>query len=128
MSIGADAHVEAVMTTPVKTISADATLREAASRMRSHDIRSLLVPGAETGTITSTDILDAVADDRDVDQNSVEDVMTAGIEWVGTDLRLQEAAAMMTNFGINHLPVRDDDGDYVGMVSSTDLNEILADS
>jgi CBS domain-containing protein len=45
---------------------------------------------------------------------------------VSADLRLGEAAAMMTTYGINHLPVRDHDGDYVGMVSSTDLNETLA--
>lgn len=128
MSTGTKEHVEAVMTTPVETVSADATLREAATRMRAHDIRSLLVPGAKAGIITSTDVLDAVADGRDFEECSVGDVMTAGVEWVGTDLRVQEAAAMMTNFGINHLPVRGDDGDYVGMVSSTDLHEILADS
>ncbi|MFC6974301.1 CBS domain-containing protein [Halomicroarcula sp. GCM10025709] len=32
---------------------------------------------------------------------------------------LTETAAMMTNFGINHLPVVDDD--YIGMVSSSDI-------
>jgi IMP dehydrogenase len=48
-------------------------------------------------------------------------VVTRPVETVETDMRLGEAAAMMTNFGINHLPVVDETGDYVGMVSSTDV-------
>lgn len=123
MGSDTETQVEAVMTTPVETISASATVKEAATTMRTHDINSLLVPGAEAGIVTSTDVLDVVVDGRDPTQCSVADVMTAGVEWVSTDLRVQEAAAMMTNFGINHLPVRDADGDYVGMVSSTDLRE-----
>jgi len=35
---------------------------------------------------------------------------------------------MLTTYGISHLPVRDQHGDYVGMVSSTDIHELLADS
>lgn len=128
MNSDTETQVEAVMTTPVETISADATVREAATTMRAHEINSLLVPGAGAGIVTSTDVLDVVVDGRDPARCSVADVMTAGVEWVSTDLRLQEAAAMMTNFGINHLPVRDADGDYVGMVSSTDLRETFGDS
>lgn len=128
MDSGTEAQVEAVMTTPVETISANASVREAATTMRANDINSLLVPGAEVGIVTSTDVLDVVVDGRDPEQCSVTDVMTGGVEWVSTDLRLQEAAAMMENFGINHLPVRDGDGDYVGMISSTDIREIFTGS
>lgn len=111
------------MTTSVETISRTATVRESVVRMRDEGINSLLVPGAETGIITSTDILDMIADGDDIDQSTVADVMTAPVEWVETDMRLQEAAAMMETHGINHLPVRDQDGDYVGIISSTDFRE-----
>jgi len=114
-------HIEDVMTTPVETISANATVSEAAARMREEAINSLLVPGSEAGIITSTDILDLAAEGRDPEGCHVEDVMTTPVESVSTNLRLQEAAAMMTTYDINHLPVRDDDGDYVGMVASTDI-------
>jgi CBS domain-containing protein len=53
----------------------------------------------------------------------VSDVMTGSVETVPPDLRIEEAAAMMTNFGINHLPVVDDD--FVGMISSTDITARL---
>lgn len=125
MSSGNRAQVESVMTSPVETISADTSVREAATRMRDNEFSSLLVPGAETGIITSTDILDAVADGRDLDDSTVADLMTAPVESATTRMGLDELAAMMTNYGINHLPVRDDDGDYVGIVSSTDLRETL---
>lgn len=126
MSTDPDDQVKDVMTSPLETISSSASVRDAARRMRDDDIKALLVPGGRTGIITSTDILDAVAEGTDPTGATVADLMTAPVESVHWDLRLGEAAAMMTNFGINHLPVRGSDGDYVGMVSSTDLRERYA--
>ena len=114
------------MTPALETVSGEATMSEAAMAMREANISSLLVPGAETGIITSTDVIDAVAEGRDPRTTPVEDLMTAPVESISVDLRLQEVAAMMTNYGVNHLPVRDKDGDYVGIVSSTDLRETIA--
>jgi len=121
-------HVKDVMTAPVETISKNATVSEAATRMRDHRINSLLVPGAEAGIVTSTDVLDAVASERDLTEALVSDLMTAPVESVNKTVQLQEAAAMMTSYEINHLPVRDSHGDYVGIISSTDLREALGDS
>ena len=125
MSIESGTTVEAVMATPVETISKDASIRNAAAKMRDHDFNALLVPGADMGIITSTDILDVVANGLDTETTQVADVMTVPVESVTTDLKLPEAASMMTTYRINHLPVRDNDGDYVGMVSSTDLRNEL---
>jgi IMP dehydrogenase len=52
--------------------------------------------------------------------------MTAPVERVMTSTELAEAATMMINFGIKHLPVMDEHGDYVGMVSSTDTTTEFA--
>ncbi|MFB6090090.1 MAG: cyclic nucleotide-binding/CBS domain-containing protein [Halobellus sp.] len=116
--------VRDVMSTRLVTISPDATLVEAAKRMRDHEINALLVPSTEIAIVTSTDVLDAVARDRDPAEVSVGDVMTGAVETVTPDLRLTEAAAMMENFGFSHLPVVDDD--LVGMVSSTDITAQLS--
>ena len=118
-------RVADVMTSPVETIEADASVREATAVMREHGFNALLVPGRDTGIVTRTDVLDVVVDGEDPGTTTVGDVMTAPVESVTGDLRLGEAAAMMTNYGINHLPVIGDDRDYVGMVSSTDLRETL---
>lgn len=125
MGIDTNTRVESVMTTPVETIRADATVREAARTMRDAGFNALLVPGAETGILTSTDVVNAVAEGYDPERHTVADAMTVPVESVTEEMRVGEAAAMMTNYGFNHLPVRDDDGDYVGMVSSTDLRETL---
>ncbi|MFD1687230.1 CBS domain-containing protein [Halobellus litoreus] len=111
--------VRDVMSKPLVTISPDATLVEAATRMRKESVNALLVPTTELAIVTSTDVLDAVAAERDPAAATVADVMTESVETVPPDLRLTEAAAMMENFGISHLPVVDDD--LVGMVSSTDI-------
>lgn len=128
MEIHNETHVEDAMATPVETISASATLRTAAKRMRDEEINSLLVPGSETGIVTSTDVMDAVAEGYDPEECHVADLMTTPVESVSANLRLAEAAAMMTTYGVNHLPVRDASGDYVGMVSSTDIRDTVGES
>jgi CBS domain-containing protein len=128
MADGSLKHVEDIMTSSVETISKDASVSDAATKMRDQEINSLLVPGADMGIITSTDVLDAVAESRDLQECPVSSLMTAPVESITVDVPLQEAAAMMTTYGINHLPVRDTHGDYIGIVSSTDLRETLDDS
>ena len=126
MASETDRRVQEIMTSSLSTIPSDAELSGAARTMREERISSLLVPGSQTGIITSTDVLDAVAEGHDPQSITVEELMTAPVESIDVGMRLGEAAAMMTNFGINHLPVRDTDGDYVGIVSSTDLREVIA--
>ena len=125
MASETERQVKEIMTHTLSTISSDAPVSEAARTMRDEDIGSLLVSGGRTGIVTSTDVLEAVAHGQDPEATTVEALMTAPVESVDVGLGLSEAAAMMTNFGINHLPVRDSDGDYVGIVSSTDIRETI---
>ncbi|MFW5937411.1 MAG: CBS domain-containing protein [Halanaeroarchaeum sp.] len=111
------------MTTPLETIDPDATLEQAAQLMRKHDINGLVVTASVEGIITSTDIIDAVAEGRDTTELRVADVMTEDVETVTPDLYMEEAAAMLTTYGIKHLPVVD--GDFVGMISSSDVTAHL---
>jgi CBS domain-containing protein len=118
-------RVEEVMSTPLETISASASVTEAAQAMRDHAISALVVTSSPPGIVTSTDVLGVVADGHDPAETAVREVMTAGVESVPPDLLIEEVAAMMTNLGIKHLPVVAGN-DYVGMVSSTDLTAELA--
>jgi len=113
------------MSSPVVTIPRDATVSEAATKMRTENISALLVTTSPPSIITSTDILHAVAEGRDTSGLAVTDLMTESVETIPPTLRVGEAAAMMTTFGIRHLPVVDG-GDYVGMISSTDITEQFA--
>lgn len=115
-----DVRVQDIMSSPVETISRDATVADVATKMRDEDISALIVTTSPPSIVTSTDILDAVAEGSDTSTMDVSDIMTESVETIPPELRVGEAAAMMTNFGINHLPVVQE-GDYVGMISSTDI-------
>ena len=125
METDSTALVRDVMSSPLVTISKRSTLREAAVKMRDEDVSALFVPGSSAGIVTTTDVVAAVADGLDLSTVTVTERMTAPVERVTTGQDLSAAAAMMTNFGIKHLPVVDDDGDYVGMISTTDLTTAL---
>ncbi|WP_345778470.1 CBS domain-containing protein [Haloterrigena alkaliphila] len=125
MSTTDSTRVDDVMSSPLETISKDATIQEAATAMREKGITALVVPSNPPSIVTSTDLLDAAADGRDPTDVRVADVMTESVETVPPDLYLEEVAAMMTSLGIGHLPVVEKD-DYVGMVSSTDVTAELS--
>ncbi|WP_090384183.1 CBS domain-containing protein [Natronobacterium texcoconense] len=116
--------VEDVMSAPLETIAKDATVMEATQQMREKDINALVVRTTPRAIISSTDVLDAVAEGKDPTELEVSDVMTTDVETAAPDLYMEEVAAMMTTYGIKHLPVVDDD--YVGMVSSTDVTAHLS--
>ncbi len=120
MSLKGKSRVNEVMTTPLETVPQDATVSDAAAKMRAEEINALVVTTSPPSIITSTDILDAVAEGRNASEMTVSEVMTESVETVPGTIRTGEAAAMMESLGINHLPVRQG-GDYVGMISSTDI-------
>lgn len=116
--------VKEVMSTPLETISPSASVRDAAEVMREEDISAFVVTTGPRSIITSTDILDSVAEGADPNEAEVRDVMTESVETVTPDLYMEEVAAMMTMYEIQHLPVVDDG--YIGMISSTDVTAQLS--
>lgn len=54
------------------------------------------------------------------------DVMTSPVITVHLDLPLDDAAHLMTRHGVNTLPVTDDDGRLLGVVTETDVFRGLA--
>ena len=119
MDLNDRTRVSDVMSTPLETIGVSEPLREAARRMSGGDISALVVTTGGGCIITQSDIVGAVAEGKDPEETTVRDVMTENVETVTPDLMMEEVAAMMTMYGVKHLPVVDDD--YVGMVSSTDV-------
>ena len=117
-------RVADVMSTPLRTIGGDESVREAARRMRDEGISALVVTAGGGCIVTQSDVVGAVADGLDPEAIAVRDVMTEDVETVTPDLMMEEVAAMMTMYGVKHLPVVD--GDLVGMVSSTDIAEHLS--
>ena len=115
-------RVETVMSTPLETIDASATLADAATRMREEDIKALVVPRDSPSIVTSTDIVRATAEALDPAETTVGDMMTDVVETVSPDHLLEEAAGTMARSEFSHLPVVED-GECVGMVSATDITK-----
>lgn len=115
----------AVKGTQVQSIGPDATVFEAAERMNGHRIGSLVVldEGMPTGIITERDILQrVVAMRRDPDETRVADVMTRELICCQPHTTVEEARGVMKNRRIRHMPVVQESGKLLGLISIGDLN------
>ncbi len=119
--------VSEVMTEAAVTERADDTLAEAARTMWKQQTGSLLVMDGDEllGIVTERDILKAVATGVPLEETRVSDAMTKDLVTVHPASSLREAAAVMTDKGIRHLPVVER-GKVVGIVSQRDLAGVLA--
>lgn len=115
----------------VATISADCTITECALRMRLDHVGSLVVTDATTrpiGMITDRDIaIEVVARGKNPDESKVSDIMTKPVVTATPNEGMVTALARMREFGIRRLPIVDDDGKLVGVISNSNLIEELSD-
>jgi len=120
-------RVSEIMTEAAVLDQADDTLVEAARKMWKQQTGSLLVMDGDdlVGILTERDILKAVAAGARLDEVRISEVMTKDIITVGPQTTLREAAKIMADRWIRHLPVVDG-GKLVGIVSQRDLAGILA--
>jgi len=109
----------------VFSISPHASVHDAALMMNEHRVGALLVmeDGRVLGIVTERDILQkVVAESRDVYATRVREVMTEDVICLTTRHSLEDAAAIMKQRRIRHLPVYDDEKQLVGLISIGDLN------
>ena len=120
-------RVSEIMTNAAVIDQADDTLAEAARKMWQQQTGSLLVMDGEdlVGIVTERDVLKAVAAGVKLDETRVSEVMTKDLVTVGPGTSLREAAKVMTDRWIRHLPVLDG-GKLVGVMSQRDLAGVLA--
>lgn len=120
-------RVSEIMTNAAVTDQPGDTLAEASLKMWDQQTGSLLVmDGNElVGIITERDVLKAVATGVSLEATSVSDVMTKDVVSVGPGTSLREAARIMADRWIRHLPVLDN-GKVVGVISQRDLAGMLA--
>ena len=110
-------------------VAPDATLRQAALLMMSTEVGSVAVEvdGALEGIMTERDILRAVANDADLDQDRVSTWMTEYPDSFTPDMNVEEAAEWMLATGFRHLPVVDGD-EVLGVISIKDVLWAITDS
>jgi CBS domain-containing protein len=111
-----------VMSNEVFTISADASMVEAAQGMAKGKLGSaLIVQGSWlAGIITERDMLRAAASGHDLNGVKVKDWMTKDPITASPDTDTEEAAATMFTHGFRHLPVTTGN-EILGVVSLRDV-------
>jgi CBS domain-containing protein len=109
------------------TVRPTATLREAAEQMAANDVGLVVVlgDGRLLGVASERDIVTAIAEGADVDDERVENVMALDVLSGATTTPASVAAEMMLDAGVRHLPVVDGDR-VVGVVSMRDLLPFVA--
>lgn len=113
-----------IMSTDVKTIQPQESLRRAAQCMRELDVGALPVCDGERllGMLTDRDItVRGIADGLDPDTACVSDVMSPGAQTLTAEQDADEAKRLMGEHQIRRLPVVDAQRRLVGIVSLGDL-------
>ena len=127
-------QVNELMTQNAECIRPDATLQQAAQRMKTLDVGSLPVCDDDrlVGLVTDRDIvIRCVSEGHDPRSDRVRDAMTPEIVYCFEDNDITEVADLMGQKQIRRLPVLNRDKRLVGIVSLGDLavesgNEQLA--
>ncbi|GAB2609035.1 CBS domain-containing protein [Streptomyces capparidis] len=116
--------VRDLMTAGVTAVRPQASLTEVARLMRDHDIGDVVVARGDDvlGVVTDRDIVvRAVAEGADPHLATAESVCSSPAETVSPEDDAESAARMMREFAIRRLPVVDEDGRPVGIITIGDL-------
>jgi CBS domain-containing protein len=113
--------VREIMSSPVRTITADTTVCEAANVLADEHIGSLVVCGdIIQGIITETDIVRLVGSERELTDTLVSEVMSEPVVTVRPHEAVRTAGERMGHNNVRKLPVTEQ-GEPVGVVTTTDL-------
>jgi CBS domain-containing protein len=114
------------MSSPVVVVDSDSSVSYALTLMRRRKIHSVIVDISDKnpayGIVTTTDIRDKiVAEDRNPAETTVREIMSGPIVTARPDWSLKECSLVMQERHIHHLPVADESGALVGLISATDI-------
>ncbi|MEW6268045.1 MAG: CBS domain-containing protein [Thermodesulfobacteriota bacterium] len=114
----------------VMNVTPDCTLREAARRMAMHSVGAMVV--AETrsspplGVVTDRDLVTRIGYGADPERTTVAEVMKAPVHIVAEGTSLGTVSEKMRRHGVRRLPVVDERGNLVGIVTLDDVFRFLA--
>jgi len=114
------------MSSPVVVVDPDTTVSYAMTLMRRRNIHSVVVDTSEKnrqyGIVTTTDIRDKiVAAERNPAETKIRDIMSGPIITGKPEWTLKECSAVMQEMKFHHLPIADEHGTLIGMISATDI-------
>ncbi|GAB6947422.1 hypothetical protein JCM16161A_15520 [Vulcanisaeta sp. JCM 16161] len=111
------------------TVRDDEPLTKVIKIMNERNIGSIIITdeeGKAIGVFTERDLLRLVANNISLDALTVGDVMTRNVIVVEEDASLIKAVHIMAKHGIRHLPIIDEGGKVIGIISIRDAAIALA--
>jgi CBS domain-containing protein len=115
--------------TQVFAVSEETTVHETARYLRERKVRAVGVldgAGKLVGVVSQSDISDKVAAENKPAGIRVSEIMTRELVTVPPEMGLDECLRQMEMHGIFHLLVVDPQGVFRGMISVTDLLQVIA--
>jgi len=120
--------VDEIMTKNVVTIENDRTVLDACNEYNDRKIGCLIVTkdGHLDGIVTERDIIHRVISNEKYPRaTKIEEIMTRDIKSILSTAEVKEAAEIMSENNIKKLPVVSDNGDVVGIITNTDIANII---
>ncbi len=124
-----DIFVGRLMSDGLHTVTPDTFVEDAAELMLDEGIGSVVVvdeSGHLEGILTNTDFVTIVAKSKPKARTTVERYMTTDVVTAGVQDSIRDVADAMIERGFHHMPVVDDDGTAIGMITTTDLASYIS--
>ncbi|MDS0475853.1 CBS domain-containing protein [Natrinema sp. 1APR25-10V2] len=114
----------------VVTAHEDESVQELATRMDESRVGSVVITDGNEpiGIVTDRDLaVRVIGDEMDPTEATAGDVMSGDLATIKETDGFYQATELMSDHGVRRLPVCNDDNELVGIITSDDLNELLAD-
>jgi CBS domain-containing protein len=124
-----DIFVARLMSSDLHTVTPDALVEDAAGLMLEQDISSVVVVDQDNhleGILTSTDFVHIVSERKPKDRTPVSAYMSRDVVTVSAQDPIRQAADLMLEHGVHHLPVVDDVEGVIGIITTTDLTAYIS--
>jgi len=114
------------MSSPVVVVDPDSSVSHAMTLMRRRNIHSVVVDISDKnpsyGIVTTTDVRDKiVGEGRNPAETTVREIMSGPIITGRVDWTLMECSRVMQEHKFHHLPIADESGTLIGLISATDI-------
>lgn len=114
------------MSSPVVVVDGDSSVSYAMTLMRRRNIHSVVVNISQKnqayGIVTTTDIRDKIVSaQRNPAETKIREIMSGPIITGNADWTLIECSQVMEKHKFHHLPIADENGSLIGLISATDI-------
>ena len=124
-----DIYVARLMSTDLVTAMPETPVENAAQLLMDNDVGSLPIVDGDNdlvGILTTTDFVTIVALSEPKAETTVERYMTTDVVTATAQVSIRDAADHMVANDCHHLPVVDESGGLIGVISSADLAMYLS--